>query len=116
MRVLEKDLLARSIVKHVHTSFPDVCATLGRRGTGEKVRAAIEKAASFGFTAHMDVQQFVDLVIVLGENFWDTPEYSWAQEILEDMSPSRRAFRATWLSDRVIQYLRKKEEESLAAV
>jgi hypothetical protein len=116
MQVLERDFQSRSIVKHVHTSFPDLCARMGRRTTAGKVKAAIEKAGSFGFTAHMDVQQFVDLVVVLGGNFWETPEFSWTQEVLNDPSPSRRAFRATWLADRVIQHLMEKEEASLAVI
>lgn len=116
MQVLEKDFRARSIVKHVQTSFPDLCGTLGRRVIGEKVKAAIAQAGTFGFTAHMDVQQFVDLIMVLGENFWETPEFSWAREILEDRSPARSAFRATWLADRVIQHLKENEEASLAVV
>ena len=116
MQVLERDFRSRSIVKHVHTAFPDLCATMGRRETAEKVKAAVEEAGSFGFTTHMDVQQFVDLVMVLGGNFWETPEFSWTQEVLNDSSPSRRAFRATWLADRVIQHLKEKEEESLAVI
>ena len=103
-------------MKHVHTSFPDLCARLGRRATAENVKVAIDKAESFGFTAHMDVQQFVDLTMVLGGDFWETPEFSWTQEILNDLSPSHRAFRATWLADRVIQRLTENEEASIAVI
>ena len=81
-----------------------------------KVKVAIEKAESFGFTDHMDVQQFVDLVMVLGGNFWETSEFSWTQEVLNDPSPSRRTFRATWLADRVIRHLKEKEDASLAVI
>ena len=116
MQVLERDFRSRSIVKHVHTAFPDLCARIGRRETAEKVKAAIERGRivriynSYGCAA---VRRSRD---GLGGNFWETPEFSWTQEVLNDSSPSRRAFRATWLADRVIRHLKEKEEESLAVI
>jgi len=70
---------------------------------------AVNRAREYGFSALADVEQYVDLVVVLGEDFEFQEEYAWAQEILHDKNPAAAKFRATWLYHKVKQHLAETE-------
>lgn len=97
------------ILEHVRECFPEQWARLGRTGMRRLVQRAVSKAREHGFEELADIQQYVDLVVVLGEDFELKEEFSWAREILRDTNPAGAKFRATWLYDNVKQYLAEKE-------
>ena len=107
MRALQKASWSRLIVEHVYECFPDKCKGLTRTEVRQFTERAAAQARKYGFSTLTDVQQFVDLAMVLGENFESRPEFSWTLEILNEKDPAKVAFRATWLYDRVTGQLRK---------
>jgi hypothetical protein len=108
MEVLQGALWESLIDKHIRKCFPGRCLNFGDSLPKIELRA-IRKAKAYGFATFTDIQQFVDLVIVLGENFERSCEFEWAREVLEDPVPAHRPFRANWLYERVLLWLKEKE-------
>lgn len=112
MRALREAFWMNLIVEHVRDCFPAKCAKLGESGVSKLVTRALKRAAAYGFRTLVDIQQYVDLVVVLGEDFEATSEFAWAREILEDKNPAAAKFRATWLCDNVKRHLAEKEQHA----
>ena len=98
----------RAIQAHAARFFPELFAA-DRRGATAVVERAIRRAASYHFVTFGDVQQFVDLVLELGEDFEFLPEFHWALAILNDLNPARAPFRATCLYERIVRQLAREE-------
>lgn len=112
MHTLEEALWLRLIFEHIQECFPVQCEKLGTETSCDLVQRALNKAREYNFNQFVDIQQYVDLVIVLGEDFESEPEFAWTREILEDANPAGAKFRATWLYDRVIRHLAEKERRA----
>ena len=110
MNVLERAFQTERVVSHLWRCFPSRCERLGQRRVREAAQRGINKGAAYGFTRLADLQQYVDLTFVLGENFESRRGYAWAREILLDPKPAARDFRATWLYDNVVRRLKEKEQ------
>jgi hypothetical protein len=112
MRALTDDVWRRLIVKHVQECFPKQFEQMGESTVSDIAQRARKKARAYGFTRLADQQQYVDLVVVLGEDFESAPEYTWTREILEDRNAAGGAFRATWLYDSVTRHLAAQEQNA----
>ena len=112
MRALREAFWMILILDHVRDCFPAQWAKRGESGVRKLVSGAVKKATRYGFRALPDVQQYVDLVLVLGEDFESTSEFAWAREILEDKNPAAAKFRATWLYDNVKRHLAGEEKHA----
>lgn len=99
----------RRIVQHVYQSFPDRCSLRGDSVTRGIIERAIKKANSYGLRVTTDTQQYVDLVMVLGEDFEDKAEFRLVRDILNDNTPAKSPFRATWAYDCVVRFLKRRE-------
>ena len=110
MRVLQEAMWTSLILDHIHECFPEQCEDMGEQAADDLAKRAMKKGRAYGFTQLSDLQQYADLVILLGENFESTEEYAWTREILEDRNPASADFRATWLTDQVVEQLARKPE------
>ena len=105
MRVLEDDAQKRLIAAHIERHFPETCQGRTRKAWISAIDKAIERARSYGFHTHRDLEQYVVLAMTLGEHFEDRSEFAWTRDILHDSHPARVPFRATWLYERVTEQL-----------
>jgi hypothetical protein len=70
------------IVVHLNKFFPDRCKAAGEPKVRELIRYGVERAASYQIVAKRDVSRYIDLMIVLGDDFDRDKHLPWAQEIL----------------------------------
>jgi hypothetical protein len=112
LRALREAFWMSLILDHVRDRFPAECAKLGTSGVSTLITRAVKKGKGYGFRELADIQQYVDLVVVLGEDFESSSEFGWAREILEDKNPAAAKFRATWLYDNVTRHLAEKEQHA----
>lgn len=110
MHVLQDAMWMRLIAEHVCKCFPKQWEEWGEPAARRLIGRAVEKARGYGFKELVDLQQYVDLVVALGEDFETTPEYAWTQGVLADRNPAGAAFRATWLYDSVTQQMADREK------
>ena len=100
----------RAILAHVRRYFPALCAALFPHALEDKLARAVNRASAYRFQSYVDVQQFVNLCLMLGEDFELSPEFAWAARILNDPNPAAARFRSSWLYDRVIHHLASIEQ------
>lgn len=70
------------MVAHLREFFPLQCATLDEGELRECTRSGIASAARYGIRTKRDVCKFIDLMIVLGEDFDSSEPANWASIIL----------------------------------
>ena len=70
------------MVVHLNKFFPDHCGAAGEPKVRELIRHGVKRAASYQITAKRDVSRYIDLMIVLGDDFDCDLRLPWAQEIL----------------------------------
>ena len=109
LHVLQEALWTRLIAEHVRKCFPKQLKKWGEPSARKLIGRAIEKARGYGFRELPDLQQYVDLVVVLCEDFEATAEYAWTRQILDARNPAGDAFRATWLYDSVTRQMADRE-------
>lgn len=80
--ILEAQKFEDWMVSHLQRFFPLRCATLGNGKLRETIRRCTARAANHGIRTKRDVCKFVDLVIVLGEDFDSGEPANWASKIL----------------------------------
>ena len=88
---------------HVQRHFPAICKSLNPSHLTPLVSNALQRAAAHGFQSDADLLTFVDLAVVLGDDF-DT-RFAWARAILDDHSPDTRPFRAVRLYEEAMTRL-----------
>jgi hypothetical protein len=64
--------------------WADEFADLTAGEVQEIVEDAVERAAHYGFVRDVDVGRFVNLTVLLGDEFDEDPEMTWAAEILRN--------------------------------
>lgn len=72
----------RSLVVHVHRSFPDKCASLGPTETERWVAVALERGRGHGFESERDLCKYVNLAFSFGLDFDRSSGCAWAVELL----------------------------------
>lgn len=72
------------MLAHLTKFFPERCEALGTEGTLGFIRYSVPRAAKYGIVAERDVCIFADIMIVLGKDFDEDPEFPWAKNILGD--------------------------------
>jgi hypothetical protein len=77
---------------HLHKCFPAECEAGGEQKVRETIRYGIERAATYGITAHRDVCKYIDLMFVYGRDFDTDPRLAWPSAVL-----SHRAMRTPTL-------------------
>lgn len=107
MEALGEAVLKQRARTQAEAHFPEEAKALGP-GLDEAIRRAIRRARANGFSSGTDVLQFVDLAVLLGEDFENLP---WAQAALNETAPERRKFRAARLYEGAIRHLRSRERE-----
>jgi hypothetical protein len=70
------------MVVHLNKFFPGHCGAAGEPKVRELIRHGVKRAASYQITAKRDVSRYIDLMIVLGDDFDCAKPFPWAQEIL----------------------------------
>jgi len=94
MRVFSEVAVKRfedMMVVHLNKFFPDRCNAATEPKVRELIRYGVKRAASYQITAERDVSRYIDLMIVLGNDFDHDKRLPWAQEILRTRnSPEAR--------------------------
>jgi hypothetical protein len=70
------------MVSHLRRFFPLQCATLDEGELRESIRSGTVRAARYGIRTRRDVCKFIDLMIMLGEDFDSVEPANWASKIL----------------------------------
>jgi hypothetical protein len=74
------DNFARRMQEHILKYFPQQAGALGAEGMDRVVRLGVQRAKDRGITAERDVSRYIDIMVVLGENY---DQELWAKEILD---------------------------------
>lgn len=101
------------MVRHLEARFPARCAAMDSSSLLLLVQKGIERAASHGITAEIDVCQFVELTCTLGEEFDEDPSLPWATEILGRAGPDKASERVEKLSAAASHHLAQTQPESM---
>lgn len=75
-----EDNFAQRMKEHVLKYFPGPAAGLGTDGVGRVIRLGMRRAKERGITTERDVSRYIDIMVVLGENYDQEP---WARELLD---------------------------------
>jgi len=70
------------MVSHLRRFFPLQCAALAEAELRESIQRGIVRAARYGIRTKRDVCKFIDVMIVLGEDFDSAEAPDWARKIL----------------------------------
>ena len=76
------------MVVYLPQTFPDQLGATSESDLRSMIRKGIEKAESYGVVLEMDVQRYLESLVVLGSDFDEGPEHEWAGKILDDASLS----------------------------
>ena len=71
------------VYEHLRKFFADQCAADGEEGIRDRIRYGIRRAARYGITSQRDVCKYIDLIMILGQDFEMGSRFPWAMEILE---------------------------------
>ncbi len=96
------DVLAARIADEVSQACPTYREQLGEGPFAASVRAAVRDARRFDLESDQEVSEFVGLVLVCGERFFERDAYLWAADLLR----SGEAGRVRAVSERVEASLR----------
>ena len=69
-------------IDHVRKLFAEDCVARTEVQLRELIRNGIARGRSYGLTASKDLLTFIDHMFILGPEFDDKPEYSWARDVL----------------------------------
>ncbi|WP_395339617.1 hypothetical protein PN836_014955 [Ningiella sp. W23] len=72
---------------HIKTFFPSHYADLAPDNHLRFCKDVVKKAASFGYETERNIFMFLNIMIMLGEDFDTKPEFQWARDILTDPIP-----------------------------
>jgi len=93
------------MVAHLAEFTPMHMGTLGADGMRALVRQGVERARRYGFVSRGPVRFYIELIVLLGIDFDEDPQYPWVAETLLDDSIGGEIERADWLHDQVIGLL-----------
>ena len=79
-----RNIFEERMLVHLKKFFPDECQELGKDGTREAIRHAMDHAGSYGIVAERDIYIYTDVQFAFGRNF--DKDLTWAAEILNDES------------------------------
>jgi hypothetical protein len=69
---------------HLLAFFPEKCELMNAQELGSVIQRGILNAQQYGITSDRDVAGYIDLMILLGEDFDTDPSIPWAGEILRE--------------------------------
>ena len=92
------------MVRHLREFNPHHCEVIGEAGLREVIRAAIVRAAEYGFTTRGPVRLYLDLIFMFGHDFDTDPLYPWAGEILNHGDGEDQMQRAERLHATALRY------------
>lgn len=82
--------------------WPDECRGLSDDALNARIRRGIDRALSYGIRSKPDVQRYLNLVFLLGDDF--DADYPWAAAFLQE--PGAPAVRIARLCEYAIRQLR----------
>ncbi|HUY13835.1 MAG TPA: hypothetical protein VMX16_09430 [Terriglobia bacterium] len=81
------------MVIHLNKFFPKQCKAAGETKLRETIQYGVKRATAYRITRSSDVCKYIDLMLVFGRDFDQSPQQAWAGEILDSKSvkgPVRR--------------------------
>jgi hypothetical protein len=93
------------MVSHLQKFFPGNCRRMGEANLRQSIQHGIHRAGTYGITAKRDVCKYIDVMIVLGQDFDKDERIAWAARILQQQSGSR--VKAQMLLQRAVTYLKQ---------
>ncbi len=69
---------------HLNELYPDQCQDLGEARLRSLIQYGIQRAASYELLAAGDVRTYIEVMMLLGSEFYKYPKYSWAEKLLTD--------------------------------
>lgn len=94
IEVLNTDMRRRFEIRmaaHVNQFFAERCKLLGEAGVREWVADGINRAATYGIKAEIDVCRYIDVMFVFGREFDRDSRFPWATRILNARLANPRA-------------------------
>lgn len=77
------DKFIDSTAVHLRTIFPDQTDTMQDADLKKIIKAGILQAKQFDITIEEEVLRYLELMVTFGPDFINSPDYSWARQILE---------------------------------
>ncbi len=75
---------------HIRTEYPAEHRALGEKGATQFIERSMQKAAKYHITLENEVARFIELLLVLGEDFDVSSKTPWAGPILSEPLVSGR--------------------------
>jgi hypothetical protein len=97
--------------RHLVSAVPERCAELGELAVRESIRTAIRKARGYGLETERDILHYLNVMYWLGHGFDEDPAYSWAQELLGNLTLEAET-RAEWLVEAALAALAAEEKDT----
>jgi len=72
------------LVRDIKSRFPSACAKLQEPGVRQLVHHALRKSRELGIEADDEIENLLDLMVLLGECFYDDPEFAFEAAPLRD--------------------------------
>lgn len=91
------DAYKQKFIKDIIDEYPEAKLSISQEKIDEYVQKSVDKALELGITSEGAVKKFVELVFELEALFFEDPEYSWLNKILNSsVIDGDKKVRALW--------------------
>ena len=98
-----RDEFVGRVTTHLERFFPEQCSRLGATGLHSTIRSGIERASTYGITAERHVCLYLDVMMVLGNDFDGNTQFPWAISLLTDPHIEDATERIEYLYERALE-------------
>ena len=92
-----------TMVEHCRDALPECCDTYSDKELHALVEKGVNRAEYYGFDQKGSVRLYIDLMLLLGEDF--DIDYSWAYECLISDNFINPLYRARFLHQKACEYI-----------
>lgn len=96
---------ARRLADKLRRFWPDTCEELGPARLHARITRGLERARAHGASQASDLQRYLNLMFLLGEDFDTDPAIPWARDYLT--APGPISTRLVQLSERALAEARR---------
>jgi hypothetical protein len=93
---------------HVQKFFPRERSALGEDGTRNLIREGMRQAPQYGFHNEREVCQYIDLMVVWGQDFATNERLPWARALLTDPTLTDPAWKMSRLYKTALEKLNER--------
>jgi hypothetical protein len=93
---------------HLNQLYPEQCQDLGEPRLRRMIKYGIQRAATYEIRTAESVHKYIEVMLLLGQDFDKDSNYPWAEKLLNDENLRNPKTKADRVHESALQYLSKK--------